>query len=246
MRIGISTAVAAIIFGSCIILFEPPLNPVAVASAPEPNPELAMIEPTHIPEPKKEVVLKDACVERVEQLPMSGYYHPDDRRLQENGVIVALKAARKLMLFSGGALMRDSHNEPFCWPIALAVGGIGDAGDKEREGDLRTPEGWFRTSDKSWSAFHGAILIHYPTIRHAELGLRDGLISRVEYRMIERAEDRSAVPPQDTELGGNILIHGGGSAVDWTAGCIALNNDYLRQLRVALPDGMRTWILILP
>ena len=57
------------------------------------------------------------------------------------------------------------------------------------------------------------------------------------------SEDRlSAVagkqcPPWDTSLGGEIFIHGGGTASDWTWGCVALENDAVRELFDAVPPG---------
>ncbi len=52
-------------------------------------------------------------------------------------------------------------------------------------------------------------------------------------------------PPQQTLLGGEILIHGGGSATDWTLGCIAMENTDIDALRAGLPPSMKTDVLIL-
>lgn len=35
------------------------------------------------------------------------------------------------------------------------------------------------------------------------------------------------MPPWDTNLGGEIMIHGHGSHSDWTLGCIAVENDVM-------------------
>jgi L,D-peptidoglycan transpeptidase YkuD (ErfK/YbiS/YcfS/YnhG family) len=32
------------------------------------------------------------------------------------------------------------------------------------------------------------------------------------------------MPPRNTEMGGDIYLHGGGTGVDWTDGCVALAN----------------------
>ena len=53
-------------------------------------------------------------------------------------------------------------------------------------------------------------------------------------------------PPQRTPLGGEILIHGGGSASDWTLGCVAMDNAHIDALRATLPNDMVTEVLILP
>ncbi|MBI5794389.1 L,D-transpeptidase family protein [Candidatus Uhrbacteria bacterium] len=193
------------------------------------------------------------CVARVDQLaPDPLHFDEGDTRLRDDRVIVVSKDERRIMLFSQGTIRRDRHNgAPDCWKVALGYRDDGqDAGvfDKVMQGDRRTPEGWFQTSDKPWSSYHGAIQVHYPGERHAKTALARGSITRLQYDAIALAEKRGTVPPQDTSLGGDILLHadGPGSSYDWTFGCIALNNADIDELRSALPDGMRTWILILP
>jgi hypothetical protein len=44
-------------------------------------------------------------------------------------------------------------------------------------------------------------------------------------------------PPWKTALGGEIGIHGGGSGLDWTWGCIALENEAVAELFPVLPLG---------
>jgi hypothetical protein len=66
------------------------------------------------------------------------------------------------------------------------------------------------------------------------------VINEGQYKRIVRAQELGQIPPQDTPLGGQIGIHGLGSAdarvhevFDWTHGCIALTNsqiDHLSQL----------------
>lgn len=191
------------------------------------------------------------CVASVDQLPSSrARLDPTDPRLKEDRLIVVLKSARRLMLFSDGKIRSDREGgKPSCWKVGLGVRDDGqDAGvfDKMIEGDRRTPEGWFHTSDRPWSSFYHAIMIHYPDELHAKAALARGSITKGQVDQIARAQKSGSVPPQDTPLGGNILIHGGTSEYDWTWGCVALNNPDIDELRSALPKGMRTWILILP
>ena len=47
----------------------------------------------------------------------------------------------------------------------------------------------------------------------------------------------SEIPPWDTPLGGEIFIHGGGSGSDWTWGCVALDDDDVRELYRAVRVG---------
>jgi murein L,D-transpeptidase YafK len=110
--------------------------------------------------------------------------------------------------------------------------------DKERRGDSRTPEGDFRVVVKNEkSQFYLSLGLDYPNREDAARGLRDGLITRAEYDRIVRAIRRKGIPPWDTALGGEIYIHGGGTANDWTAGCAALENADMQELFDAVPVG---------
>jgi lipoprotein-anchoring transpeptidase ErfK/SrfK len=60
--------------------------------------------------------------------------------------------------------------------------------------------------------------------------LRDRLISKVQHDEILAAIRNVKKPPQDTPLGGLIYIHGNGAQRDWTLGCIALENENMKDL----------------
>jgi murein L,D-transpeptidase YafK len=176
------------------------------------------------------------CIERVEDLPQVAFLDRSDRRLTRQRLIVVSKGARRLMLY-------DEGRQVGCWRVAL---GFAPVGHKSVEGDGRTPEGWYRTSDKPWSTFKNAIAIHYPNADDARAAVDDGRIGKRTRDKIVAAIDAGRVPPQYTELGGAVLIHGGGSSYDWTLGCVALDDAELLALREELPKGMRTDVLILP
>jgi murein L,D-transpeptidase YafK len=142
--------------------------------------------------------------------------------------IVVKKAERKLFLYSAGKLVRTYH-------VGL---GLSPVGDKVRQGDRRTPEGDFYIFTKNdKSAFYLSLGVSYPNAAHAERGLRDGLITRAQYESIISALDAKQAPPQNTKLGGDIYIHGNGASSDWTWGCVALENDDVRELFNAVPVG---------
>ncbi|HEX7174752.1 MAG TPA: L,D-transpeptidase [Pyrinomonadaceae bacterium] len=142
--------------------------------------------------------------------------------------VVVEKSARRLSLYSGGEVVRSFR-------IGL---GEKPEGDKVREGDRRTPEGTYYVCVKNaQSAFYLSLGINYPNAEDAERGLRDGLITRAQYRKIVRAAKRNATPPWNTTLGGEIFIHGGGSQSDWTWGCVALENAHVKELFDSLPLG---------
>ena len=73
---------------------------------------------------------------------------------------------------------------------------------------------------------------------------RAGLITRAQHRGIVEAARRGACPPWDTQLGGEIFIHGRGSSSDWTWGCVALDDGDVRELYARIPVG--TPVLVEP
>ena len=145
------------------------------------------------------------------------------------------KAARKLELYSGEALLRT-------YRIGL---GFSPVADKKQEGDGATPEGDFYVFVKNnRSAYYLSLGVSYPNVEDAERGLRDGLINRSQYNAIVRATKNKTAPPQYTRLGGLIYIHGHGARSDWTWGCVALENEDIKELFDAV--GVGTQVTILP
>ena len=142
--------------------------------------------------------------------------------------IIVKKGQRKLFLYSAGKLLRT-------YRVGL---GLSPVGDKVREGDRRTPEGGFYIFTKNnKSQFYLSLGISYPNAAHAERGLREGLINRTQYDSILRALKAKKAPPQNTALGGDIYIHGNGAGSDWTWGCVALENEDIRELFDAIQVG---------
>jgi murein L,D-transpeptidase YafK len=189
-----------------------------------------------------------SCSERAADLPAAPFLDRTDPRLIENGLVVVVKAARTLAVYDGGRLVRTTAGGPACWRVGLGRDDDGEhpVGPKTREGDRRTPEGWYRTSDKPMSRFHAAIAVHYPNADDAAAGLAAGRIDETVHATIVAALAEGARPPQNTPLGGEILIHGGGNVADWTHGCIGMADADIDLLRTLLPGRMHTDLLILP
>jgi murein L,D-transpeptidase YafK len=147
--------------------------------------------------------------------------------------IVVIKSKRQLNLYSRNALIRT-------YRIAL---GLDPVSDKVKARDMRTPEGDFYICLKNArSRFYLSLELSYPNIQSAERGLREGLISKGQRDEIVSAIRRKAAPPQNTALGGEIFIHGGGSQSDWTWGCVALDNEDIRELFEAIPLGTQVTV----
>lgn len=144
------------------------------------------------------------------------------------------KARRELVLLAGDDVVRR-------YRIGL---GTNPVPPKRRQGDRATPEGDYSVVYKNpRSQFHLSLALDYPNREDAARGLRDGLIGAAERDRIVAALRRGATPPWNTRLGGEIFIHGGGSATDWTWGCVALDDRDVEELYGLVPPGTRVTIL---
>ncbi|MDH4569242.1 hypothetical protein E8E95_21400 [Pseudomonas sp. BN414] len=129
--------------------------------------------------------------------------------------VLVVKSERKLLLMNRGDILKS-------YRISL---GKQPLGPKLREGDQRTPEGfywidWRKTSDK----FNLSMHISYPNARDAA-----------------KARDKGVTP------GGMIMIHGTPldeeypewyfHSLDWTEGCIAMKNSDMREIWSLVRDG---------
>ena len=54
---------------------------------------------------------------------------------------------------------------------------------------------------------------------------------------MSRENRAKRTPPQNTRLGGTIYIHGHGASSDWTWGCVALENEDIRELFNSISVG---------
>lgn len=134
--------------------------------------------------------------------------------------IIITKHAKTLVLLDG---------EEEVWRIPVVIGK--NTGDKQREGDLATPEGEFYICYKNPdSKYHRFLGLSYPNIEDAERGLREKLITQAEYEQIREAIARKECPPWKTALGGEVGLHGPCPNVTWTHGCIAMSVEQIERL----------------
>lgn len=146
---------------------------------------------------------------------------PASKEIRGDAVIV-YKSARRMDLMLEGERVRS-------YRISL---GANPVGHKQQEGDSRTPEGDYVIDWRNpKSKFHLSLHISYPD-----------------------RQDRASAAKRGVSPGGDIMIHGlpngwagAGPAlagVDWTDGCIAVDNWAIEELWKAIPNG--TPISILP
>ncbi|MDD3335068.1 MAG: L,D-transpeptidase [Eubacteriales bacterium] len=130
--------------------------------------------------------------------------------------IVIEKQKRTLTLY-------QAEKAVFVCKVAL---GFQPNSPKRISGDGKTPEGTFYFCIIKEAGKYGRSLgLSYPDEAAAKVGLAEGMITEDQYEAIRSALLRRVRPPWSTALGGEIYIHEGGTATDWTAGCIALEPE---------------------
>jgi murein L,D-transpeptidase YafK len=133
----------------------------------------------------------------------------------EAELVLVEKGARKLHLINNGRPFRT-------FDIAL---GVAPVGDKEQEGDARTPEGRYILDLRNPNSdFFLSIHISYPN-----------------------EQDQYQARQLGVDPGGQIMIHGQPNmptysegfyrSSDWTNGCIAVSNSDMIDIWLMTPDG---------
>lgn len=142
--------------------------------------------------------------------------------------LVVEKTAHTLAIYHQDQLLK-------VYPVDIGDAGLGD---KQRQGDHKTPEGSFYITERSIlqpaDEYLGSrwFRLSYPNIEDAERGLAAGLIDQATHDQIVEAIEQGLTPPQDTALGGGIGIHGGAVPAfgsDWTFGCVGLSNQDIEE-----------------
>ena len=141
--------------------------------------------------------------------------------------VVITKHAKTLVLL-------DGEEEVLRIPVVIGK----NSADKEREGDLATPEGEFYICYKNpESKYHRFLGLSYPNVEDAERGLRGKVISQAEYEEIREAIAQKKCPPWKTALGGEVGLHGPCPNVTWTHGCVAMSVEQIERLYDLLEVG---------
>ena len=164
---------------------------------------------------------------------------------EERYRILVKKGERKLYLY-----VLENGKERLAKTYQISLGN-NPTGSKRRQGDGATPEGdYYITHKNASSKFYLSLGVSYPNIADADKGLKEGLITKAEHQEIVGAIHAKTKPPQNTRLGGDIFIHGGGTGKlfglvqDWTLGCVALENEEIKELFEMIP--LKTPVKIVP
>jgi murein L,D-transpeptidase YafK len=141
---------------------------------------------------------------------------------------------------TGTLTLLDGEEEVLRVPVVTGK----NPADKQREGDLATPEGDFYICYKNpQSKYHRFLGLSYPNAEDADRGLRTGLITAAEHAAILQALAARQCPPWKTALGGEIGLHGPCPNVTWTHGCVAMPVAHIERLYDLLDIGDPVTIL---
>lgn len=142
----------------------------------------------------------------------------NENRSITNGITIYVsKKMKTLLLKQNGILIAE-------YPVSL--GALSGEGNKEIEGDMRTPSGEFYVCTRNdKSVAYLALGLSYPAIKDAERGYNDGIITQAQRDEIIKANLAGEQPPWDTPLGGAIEIHGCREPDKTTHGCVAVDNE---------------------
>jgi murein L,D-transpeptidase YafK len=141
-------------------------------------------------------------------------WHPLPSETRIDRIIVE-KSAKRLSTFRNGKQIKF-------YRIAL---GRNPLGPKQEEGDMKTPEGFYKIDSRNaQSSFHLALHISYPS-----------------------DEDKKRAAARGASAGSDIMIHGIRNGLgwigafhrwkNWTVGCIALTDEEIEELWRVTPDG---------
>ncbi|NVO09635.1 MAG: L,D-transpeptidase family protein [Bacteroidales bacterium] len=125
-----------------------------------------------------------------------------ESKKNQNYSIIVDKLSRKCFVYYNGI-------KKYEFDVELGRNWIGD---KKKMGDKATPEGMYKIINKfSGTKYNNALLINYPND---------------EDKQRFNLEKSKGIIPKTAKIGGGIEIHGsGGKGVDWTEGCIALEDS---------------------
>lgn len=141
---------------------------------------------------------------------------------------------------TGTLVLYDGDEEVLRIPVVTGK----NPADKQREGDLATPEGDFYICYKNpQSKYHRFLGLSYPNAEDADRGRRTGLITAAEHADILKSLAARQCPPWKTPLGGEIGLHGPCPNVTWTHGCIAMPVVAIERLYDLLDIGDPVTIL---
>lgn len=156
-------------------------------------------------------------------------------------MIVVDKTQRTLALVTNGKTVAS-------FPVLVGK----NPGHKEREGDMRTPEGCYFVlrllpdEEAVGEGYYKGLHLSYPDVSDAARGLANGATDEALYQQVVRAYREGNIPPQESALGGYVAIHAGLAEdekfVRGTLGCVVMRNRDMDQVYAFARPGMPIFI----
>lgn len=190
----------------------------------------------------------DGNVWRERITPDNIYVDRDGYIVTESGIDEAMMAekskdCRYIVISKSSHFLERWENGKKTHSFVISSGHV--KGDKEKSGDMKTPEGEFYICKKvPNSSYHLALALNYPTIEDADRGLETGLITKAQRDAIVSENKKGQTPNWYTALGGAIEIHGNRQITDATRGCIGMRDEDIDILYPLMSVGDK--VLILP
>lgn len=133
--------------------------------------------------------------------------------------ILVSKSGHEMKLYDGNELIGT-------YPVSIGPGGTGP---KLREGDRVTPVGNYHVTWKGPSRFGTFMLLDYPNAD-----------DRARFAKLKA----SGALSKNARIGGDVGIHGGGPVYgrgdeiqDWTLGCVAVDDEQIKEVAPMVAPG---------
>ncbi|MFZ0248110.1 L,D-transpeptidase family protein [Candidatus Binatus sp.] len=216
----------------------PPYDPTVVKyvdpGMPTPDPRATPTPtPTATPTPPAQVKIDGVRTDRVPTPGQLLFKATRDITFMDplSWSVNVFKRRHQLIVYYKGRMFKTYH---------AVFGRSFEPGTKLWEGDRRTPEGVYtivgKHPSRRWDWF---LTLNYPNL--------------LDRRRYEELRDGGAVPSEDGHpvgVGGRIGIHGSDEPllnrgnINWTTGCISVDDEDVEELKRLLPDG--TVVIIKP
>lgn len=187
----------------------------------------------------------DVCVEECDELSLTDARARVWRPHEVPVLVVVDVSAQRARVFERGSAVLD---------VRVAFGQA--EGQKEQQGDNRTPRGRYIVAGKhkgafggKWAAYYGGhwIKVSYPNGVDARRGFARGVVNAAQVRAIEAADARGVLSPQNTRLGGGIGFHAwidewddpapGAPPLGLSWGCIVVHVRDVAAFYARVPEG---------
>ena len=171
---------------------------------------------------------------------------PEHTSLEEYDMVTASRGCRAIIVSKSGHRMEVWRDRQRMYSFVVTCGSS-TQGDKQVQGDHKTPVGEFYIDRKIPDSFaYLALNLSYPNTEDAARALEAGMISKGTAQGIADAVDKKVHTNGDTGLGGAIQIHGCRifEGKDQSRGCVEMLSQDMEIVYNIMEKGDK--VIILP